>query len=82
MTDIEVEVRKRGKRNRFGFAGKAIYLDSDQLFRADVTELWNADANSRDGCCVWCTTIGMPSAPRSLAMTLSSTFASTRNRSP
>jgi len=39
---------------RFGHAGRAIYLDADQLCLADLGELWDTEA-AEDGTCVWCT---------------------------
>ncbi len=42
---------------RFGWRGKAIYFDADQLCLGDVSELWEADRTwAADGACVWCTT--------------------------
>lgn len=33
-----------------GYAGRAIYMDSDVIVRADIAELWNTPM--QDGCCV------------------------------
>lgn len=41
---------------RFGFEGKAIYLDADQLCRADLAELWDSDRGAAGGACLFCTT--------------------------
>jgi len=44
---------------RFGWVGKAIYFDADQLCLGDVLELWNADRTwPAEDACVWCTTYG------------------------
>lgn len=41
---------------RFGWSGKAIYMDADQLCLGDVGELWNADHTwPAADACVWCT---------------------------
>lgn len=40
---------------RFGFQGRAIYLDADQIVMADIRDLWNAPARQPDdGASVWC----------------------------
>ena len=40
---------------RFGYEGKALYLDADQLVFGDVLELWNSDErHPKEGCAVWC----------------------------
>lgn len=42
---------------RFGWRGKAIYMDADQLCLGDAAELWDMDRTwPADGACVWCTT--------------------------
>jgi hypothetical protein len=42
---------------RFGFEGKSIYLDSDQLCLADLGELWDAERAHPGEGCLWCTRV-------------------------